>query len=64
MPRTSGPELAARLRAVRPSIRVLYMSGYAGDALADRGVPVADVMYKPFDEAELLERVRTALSRK
>ena len=64
MPNTSGPELARRLRELRPSIRVLYMSGYAGDALADRGVPIEDVMYKPFDETDLLARVRTALGRK
>ncbi|HEY4238176.1 MAG TPA: PAS domain S-box protein [Kofleriaceae bacterium] len=62
MPRMSGPELAARLRAVRPTLRVMYVSGYAGDALAERGVAVDEVMYKPFAEADLLDRVRAALS--
>ena len=64
MPKTSGPELALTLRAARPKLRVLYMSGYAGDALSDRGVPMGEVMYKPFDETELLQRVRAALSRR
>ena len=33
MPGTSGPDLVAQVRAVRPDIRVLYMSGYTDDSV-------------------------------
>ena len=33
MPRMSGPELASRLRARDPGIRLLYVSGYTADQL-------------------------------
>lgn len=35
MPQMSGPELASSLRKVRPSIEVLYMSGYTDDKVRD-----------------------------
>jgi PAS domain S-box-containing protein len=38
MPGMNGPELAERLRVARPNLRVLYMSGYAGDAVQRHGV--------------------------
>ena len=34
----SGPAVAEALRALRPSIRVLYMSGYADEAIVRTGV--------------------------
>src|SRR5262249_34321880 len=34
MPGVGGAELAERLRALRPGLRVLFISGYTGDALA------------------------------
>ena len=37
LPGMSGPELAERLRRRRPGLKVLFMSGYADDALA--GLP-------------------------
>jgi two-component system, cell cycle sensor histidine kinase and response regulator CckA len=64
MPRMSGPELAERLLKVRDNMRVLYMSGYAGDALERAGVEDGEVhlLPKPFSEPELLARVRELLS--
>jgi len=63
MPGMSGLELARRLRAARPVIRVLVMSGYA-----DAGSPVGDVrdagapfLQKPFTRDTLLEKVRDVL---
>ena len=41
MPRMMGSEVAARITALRPSIKVLYISGYPGDAIVKQGVPAA-----------------------
>ena len=38
MPRTSGPQLAAKLREPRPTLRVVYMSGFTENALEHHGV--------------------------
>jgi CheY-like chemotaxis protein len=62
MPGWSGPELAARLRRVRPDIPVLFMSGYAPDTVeAVEAIPVEDLLKKPFKPTELLGRVRAKL---
>jgi CheY-like chemotaxis protein len=63
MPGMSGPELAERLRRLRPEIRILYMSGYSGDAIARRGVREPGVAYlpKPFSAADLSGKVREVL---
>jgi CheY-like chemotaxis protein len=63
MPGLSGPALATRLRAKIPGLRVVYMSGYTGDALMVHGVSDAEVLVKPFDEDALLARLRKVLSR-
>lgn len=55
MPRIGGAELAARARAVRPGLRVLFMSGFAPDP-EDRRVFGADggaFLQKPFSPEEL-----------
>ena len=63
LPEMNGRELVTRLRALKPALRVLYMSGYPGGALtaqqlADDGVPF---MPKPFTPDVLLHKVREAL---
>jgi PAS domain S-box-containing protein len=64
MPRINGRELAERLRALRPGLPVLYMSGYTDDALLHRGVaaPGAHFLQKPFSPAALLRRVHEVLA--
>ena len=59
MPRVSGPELAQRLRALRPGLEVLYMSGYNDRRLMSRGLEEASVnlLAKPFTPDELAEQV-------
>jgi len=42
-----GRALAVALRARRPEMRVLYMSGYADQAIVHHGVLDADVAYLP-----------------
>jgi len=64
MPGMSGPELAARLGAILPAARVLYMSGYTADVIARRSLlrPGAPFLEKPFLEDQLLRAVRQALA--
>jgi signal transduction histidine kinase/CheY-like chemotaxis protein len=56
MPHMLGKEVADRMRASRPRIEVLYMSGYARPVLASQGrlEPGVALVEKPFSEAELL----------
>jgi len=65
MPRMGGHELARRVVQSRPSTRVLYMSGYAEEAIMPPpvdGRPV-DLIRKPFDAASFLSRLRDVLDR-
>jgi PAS domain S-box-containing protein len=63
MPKMLGPDVAARLCAIRPESRVLYMSGYAGSVLASQGTlaPGIALLEKPFGEPLLLAKVREVL---
>ena len=63
MPGLSGPNLAARLTTQAPALRVLYMSGYADDAMPAHGKFWGDVplLQKPFTPGQLAERVRLCL---
>jgi CheY-like chemotaxis protein len=61
MPDMNGRELHARLTAERPGLRVLYMSGYPGDTLADHGGVLGEgvhLIHKPFGIAELTHEIR------
>jgi two-component system cell cycle sensor histidine kinase/response regulator CckA len=64
MPGSSGPSLFARLSAERP-LRVLYMSGYADNAIIQPGERPSDIVFlqKPFTADGLLCKVREALDR-
>jgi two-component system, cell cycle sensor histidine kinase and response regulator CckA len=63
MPGMSGRSAVEALRALHPSLRVLFVSGYPQDAIAQRGVLDAgvDFLQKPFTPAALLARVRHVL---
>ncbi|MCA9520000.1 MAG: response regulator, partial [Myxococcales bacterium] len=65
MPLMGGPELARRLAAGHPQARVVFMSGYANDALEGRSSidPGVELIAKPFSPRALLERVRSVLDR-
>jgi two-component system, cell cycle sensor histidine kinase and response regulator CckA len=63
MPTMSGSDLAARLRTLRPGLKVLYMSGYSADLIASHGVLEAEtqLLEKPFTTHALLAKVRNVL---
>ena len=65
MPGMNGKELADRLAADRPDLRVLYISGYAEHAVVRQGVLVEGIAFlsKPFDLSELARTVRDVLDK-
>jgi len=62
MPGMLGTEVADRVRAIRPSLPVLFITGSAQQA-TDLPAAAPDTVPKPFTEALLLARVRRALDR-
>jgi CheY-like chemotaxis protein len=63
MPGMSGPDLAARLEAVRPGLRLVYMSGYTDEAIGHHGVleEGTHFLQKPFTADALLRKLRHVL---
>jgi PAS domain S-box-containing protein len=64
MPGIGGRELAERVLAVRPEIKVLYMSGYTDQAIVHSGVLGTDapLLQKPFTLATLTTKLREILA--
>jgi DNA-binding NtrC family response regulator len=63
MPGMNGPVMAKKLKEIKPGMKVLYMSGYAGACEADRelliqGLPL---LQKPFPKTALLRKLRETL---
>jgi signal transduction histidine kinase len=65
LPKTSGGSVVKRLRARRPDVRVLFMSGYTRSAAAQNGPIDAGEAFlqKPFSLDTLLQKVREVLDR-
>ena len=63
MPAVSGPELGVRLLALRPDMKLLYMSGYGERMLEELNLSPADAAFiqKPFTAAALAEKARRLL---
>jgi two-component system, cell cycle sensor histidine kinase and response regulator CckA len=63
MPDMNGRQLYQALAALRPRLKVAFMSGYPGDVLDRRGVGVGTpLLMKPFTTEALASAVRRALS--
>ena len=63
MPGLYGPEVAHRLRAERPGLQVLFISGYADETVDRHGGldPALPFLPKPFTPSRLLQKVREVL---
>lgn len=63
IPGMSGRALADRLRTAVPGVKVVFMSGYTDDKIADRGVLDAGVNFlqKPFSTRDLAAAIKLAL---
>jgi PAS domain S-box-containing protein len=65
LPDISGPELAQRVVERFPDRAVLFMSGYAPEAMLERGLPIQTQAFlqKPFSPRELLDAIEAQFSR-
>jgi PAS domain S-box-containing protein len=63
MRRMSGPELVERLSAANPALKVVFMSGYTGELIAEREVLKRGItlLEKPFSRTALLNTIHTTL---
>jgi signal transduction histidine kinase len=64
LPEIGGRELAGHLRAKRPDLKVLFVSGYTDDVLLRKGIRRAEAHFlpKPFTAAALARKVRDVLA--
>jgi CheY-like chemotaxis protein len=64
MPGMSGAQLASRLSASRPEMKVLYVSGYTDDTIVRHGVlePGLAFLQKPFSPRTLARKVDEVLT--
>jgi FixJ family two-component response regulator len=63
MPGMSGRQLADQVAALRPSIKIVYMTGYTDDMVVHHRIlePGIAVLQKPFTRQQLGAKVRAAL---
>jgi PAS domain S-box-containing protein len=63
MPKLSGRELSERIRAIQPTAKVLFMSGYTNDSVVNHGIldGASWFIQKPFTLDSLVRRVRQVL---
>jgi len=66
MPRMSGVELARKLRAIRPDIPVVMMTGYSGTVTdeAAKAEGIDELIQKPVGARALTQKIRAAIDRR
>ena len=66
MPQMNGRDLSHRIRAARPELSVVYMSGYPDGAAVEQGLVDVEAKFlaKPFTPQELLDCIRHVLDGK
>lgn len=65
MPVMNGKELYDRLATIQPGLRVIYMSGYTADVVAERGILEEGTLFiqKPFKPMDLVAKVQHVLKK-
>ena len=63
MPQMDGFELGQKLAGLKPSLKILYMSGYSRNSVVHNGKVDRDVqlIQKPISQSELATRIRDLL---
>jgi DNA-binding response OmpR family regulator len=65
MPFMTGPDLAVKVRSLRPGIKVLFMSAFTSGAMEDHGIQIAPgepLLVKPFTLPGLSNKVQALLN--
>jgi PAS domain S-box-containing protein len=63
MPSMTGTQLADRLRAIRPNVKILFVSGYSFDAIEPKSItPGLEFLAKPFTSGALAAKIRGMLA--
>jgi PAS domain S-box-containing protein len=65
MPQMGGKELAQKLLRICPNMKVLFVSGYTGEAIVQQGVLDSGINFiqKPFGSVEFLKKIREILDK-
>lgn len=65
MPAMSGKELVEKIRKLNQNVKILFISGYITDKIADKADVDSDIDYieKPFDKESLLKKIEELLNK-
>jgi CheY-like chemotaxis protein len=63
MPGMSGKQLSEQVKLMRPSLKVLFISGYNEEIIDQHGLlePHVNLLQKPFEMTSLAQKVREVL---
>ena len=64
LPEMHGPAIARLINALKPEMKVLFVSGYSENDISEQGVldPGVEVLQKPFSQQELLLKIDAMLN--